>query len=550
MAEIDQLGTIDAVQGNFDLVSFTAAFEANLGLAAQRTSALGDGVLVADYRSAAGLAFRRVYICGAYEGAFPAVATAEPLLQDDAWSRLRETHPQVEDLQKRLEDARDAVSRLLAAAGGGVLTWSAPLQAANATREYYPSALMTEAARRRDSSIQTASHLRGRAASGWLTRTPSPLASLLAGRAVDVWERRLRQAVRARRDGSAGETPLLRPIELLRARRGAAFSAFDGNVAALGHRDDLAPSSLSPTALEQFASCGFRFFLGSVLRLRGVEEPEDSPTIGAAERGSLVHRTLERFFTEQRERGRPAVGERWAPEDQRRLLAIFEEEFERLRAMGRAGLDVFADYDRALLRADLATFLEQDSSFREETGAVPAAFEQSVPPTPQGGVMLRGFVDRIDRTPDGERAWVIDYKTGSAREFEGLGPDDPFLGGTKLQLPVYVLAAADAREVQALYWFISRRGGFEKLPYARSAESQRRFEATVQAIVEGARAGAFPAVPGEENEFYGGFDNCRFCDFDRICSRRRLYEQQDKQDDPALEPWRRVAAVARGEEQT
>ena len=31
---------------------------------------------------------------------------------------------------------------------------------------------------------------------------------------------------------------------------------------------------------------------------------------------------------------------------------------------------------------------------------------------------LRGRVDRIDRTPDGKRAWVIDYKSGTIIEFD------------------------------------------------------------------------------------------------------------------------------------
>ena len=46
----------------------------------------------------AGLSFERVFVCGAYEGAFPAAAGTEPLLQDRVWSALRRTHPFVDDL--------------------------------------------------------------------------------------------------------------------------------------------------------------------------------------------------------------------------------------------------------------------------------------------------------------------------------------------------------------------------------------------------------------------------------------------------------------------
>ena len=65
--------------------------------------------------------------------------------------------------------------------------------------------------------------------------------------------------------------------------------------------------------------------------------------------------------------------------------------------------------------------------------------------------------------------------------------------------------------------------------------------------MEGVSRGAFPAVSGEEDDFYGGFDNCKYCDFDRICSRRRDYERATKESDEGFAPWLRVGAVARGD---
>jgi len=64
----------------------------------------------------------------------------------------------------------------------------------------------------------------------------------------------------------------------------------------------------------------------------------------------------------------------------------------------------------------------------------------------------------------------------------------------------------------------------------------------------GIRAGSFPAVSGDDDEFYGKFKNCRYCDFDRICSRRRDYEQAAKEDDNGVKPWRGVKAAALGED--
>jgi RecB family exonuclease len=264
----------------------------------------------------------------------------------------------------------------------------------------------------------------------------------------------------------------------------------------------------------------------------------------AAERGTLIHDVLETFFTEQQSRSRPQVGEAWTPEDLERLLAIADEKLQVAANRGLRGLEIFAGFERRTVRADLAAFLSEDTAFRRQTGAVPSAFEAAIPEVTIAGVRLRGYVDRIDRTPDGRCAWVIDYKTGSARDYEGIVPQDPFDGGKKLQLPTYLAAADDASETHALYWFITRKGGFQQVPYHPTADSQMAFERTLEAIVSGVRAGAFPAVSGEMNEYYSKFENCQYCDFTRICARRRDDAFDEKQGDEAMAPWLAVAAAA------
>lgn len=548
LAEIEQLGTIDAIGGRFSLEGFAAALRANLEVAFVRERQLGDGVLVADYRIAAGLSFRRAVLCGAYEGVFPAGVEAETLVDDRVWASLRALLPFVEDGELRLERSRAAAGRAVAAATE-VLTWTAPLQAANAGREHYPSQLMVGAARGRETSLTGASELRRAPERAWLRRPPSPLAALLTGPIVDLAELRLRETLRARQAGRAprADHPLRPALELLRARRGDGFSEFDGNLAALAG-DVLVPrSTVSPTSLESYGVCGFRYFLGSVLRLRPAEEPEDRDTLDPAERGSIVHQTLEAFFRHQQGLERPRPGEAWTEDDRRLLLSMLDERFYAARELGRTGLDVYAEHDRRSLHADLVAFLEHDSAFRLETGAVPRDFELRIPETEVAGLRLAGIVDRVDRTPDGRQAWVIDYKTGRADGFEKVGAaEDPLIGGTKLQLPVYLAAAAGAEKAWALYWFISRRGDFRRVPFDNSPSNRRRFEATLTAVLDGVRSGAFPAVPGEEDEYYGGFAHCRYCDFDRVCSRRRDDELAAKSGDEALRPWFSVGETARG----
>ncbi len=552
LGEVQQLGTVGAVGGSFSLAAFSEALRANLETATMRLRSLGSGVAVSDYRAAAGLRFQRIVLCGAYEGSLPAGPGTDALVDDSVWAELRQHHPLIEDVDMRVERSRKAAERAVRAAGDGAAVWTAPLCEPGGTREYYPSPLMRDAAAGREASIKTASDLRGhRSADGWLRRGRSPLSVTLAGPLVRREEAGYRWATGQRRAGDllAPQHRLWPAISMLRARRSPRLTAWDGNLAGLKQRSWLElQRSVSPTSLESYAVCGFRYFSKSVLGLYPVEEPEERDMMDAATRGNLIHAILHRFFGEQKERGRPRQAEQWTPDDTDFLLRLADEALTAAEERGLTGLSVYSAHEARTIKADLRRFLEEDTLFRQRTGAVPAHFEIEIPPTEFAGIAMKGRVDRVDVTPDGKSAWVIDYKSGGTTDFKEIKPEDPLAGGKKLQLPVYMAAAPDAEYVHALYWFITQKGGFESVEYDPAPERRDAFGRTVEAIMAGIRAGAFPAVPGEDNEFYGRFDNCRYCDYDRICSRRRDIEIASKEGDEAMAPWRDVGRAAAGEE--
>jgi hypothetical protein len=220
-----------------------------------------------------------------------------------------------------------------------------------------------------------------------------------------------------------------------------------------------------------------------------------------------VHEVLDAFFKEMQTKGGPAprnVG----VDDVRRLLQIAGRRLDEAKLRGKTGLDIFAEHDARTILSDLAAFLEADNSFRLETGAVPAKFEESIPPVSIGGVEMRGVVDRIDLTPDGRAAWVIDYKTQTAG-FEGCRADAPFAGGTKLQ-PGGAAAAGDIQQVEALLVHLAaRRRGIGCSPTPENCSLPRL------------SAPSSTALPGElgraqrGERYYRTWENCRWCDFDR-----------------------------------
>jgi hypothetical protein len=111
-------------------------------------------------------------------------------------------------------------------------------------------------------------------------------------------------------------------------------------------------------------------------------------------------------------------------------------------------------------------------------------------------LQLRGYIDRVDRAPDG-RLRVIDYKAGSTP----ISPHD-LVEGKRLQLPLYALAAQEAlgESVNSgFYWHIgSAKASSLKLERFEGGVPGAIKTAITHAlrIVEAVRAGEFaPTSP-------------------------------------------------------
>lgn len=153
------------------------------------------------------------------------------------------------------------------------------------------------------------------------------------------------------------------------------------------------PSSLSPSRLSSFTSCGLQF------RFTAIDRLPEPPTI-AATRGTLVHGALEQLFTLPAEQRLPEAAS-----------ACLDRAVERLRTdPDWTGLDL-DDAGEARMRAEAADLVSRYFRLEDPTAVHPVGLELKLE-VDVGGVRLRGIIDRLDLV-DGELV-VTDYKTGRA----------------------------------------------------------------------------------------------------------------------------------------
>ncbi|HEV8248082.1 MAG TPA: PD-(D/E)XK nuclease family protein, partial [Polyangiaceae bacterium] len=180
-------------------------------------------------------------------------------------------------------------------------------------------------------------------------------------------------------------------------------------------------------------------FASSVLRASRDEAIGDA--IGFRERGSLVHSSLAAAL----EAMRPLWGKASAEELERVALEAARAHLERRgqSALRRAGLaaalsDVASAVRWSLRQGADLPFYEAERGFGRGQGWAPLRV---------GGYFVSGRIDRIDRSVDGRRVRVIDYKTGKAPTRAELNQQllQPFLYGLK------VAHELGAEEVEAGY---------------------------------------------------------------------------------------------------
>ena len=376
-------------------------------------------------------------------------------------------------------------------------------------------------AARRSGSFQSIEEIEG-SAYDWFPRLPSRVGFEGkdpddALRSLDASDLRFHALERSGRGALAQVAPIwpgLDRLSLLQRERSAPrFTEFDGAIPpALIEKSGVLDRNLSASSLGAYAQCPHRFFLGRVLGLSALPEPEETMEIGAAERGTFVHHILEQFVDRYLDHG-GGDWEGYLRGASDTLKAVIEAEVSALPS-GVTGLPVSWQIAREEIEEDLREYVEDELRHAQE-GWFPVATEKRFEDVPLDGgrwkVRVRGAIDRLDRRASGE-VRVVDYKTGRVWE-----SGDGYRKGTSLQLPIYLNAAchdtgAPMKGSRAEYHYPTRKGKFSRLGLdGEDLLTDGRFGQVVEAMAEGMASGAFFYWPAEQRR------NCGLCDFFDVC---------------------------------
>ncbi len=267
----------------------------------------------------------------------------------------------------------------------------------------------------------------------------------------------------------------------------------------------------SPTRLETFATCAFKHFAGQVLKLK---EPLEGREF--LDKGNVLHKTLEEFY-KALPASKRADPDFWKKSGTARelLLGKLDEVMDKDQTFRHEPLYRRKAY-RESMRRTLSLYLERESEITGEREFEPAYFEwvfglegkPALEISGEGGIRVRGRIDRIDVAKDRHRAIVVDYKLSK----RSMSIRERLEKGIELQLPLYFLAVEKLLGLEVEGGELQLLQTATKEPLRPASEEERR------AILDEAEARVRSYVGRmRDADIKVKSKNCEHCAFSPVC---------------------------------
>jgi ATP-dependent helicase/nuclease subunit B len=288
-----------------------------------------------------------------------------------------------------------------------------------------------------------------------------------------------------------------------------------------------AARSFSPTALQNYSTCPYKFVLYALHKLGPREEPEALEELNPLQKGSLVHDILYELHVALRADGLLPVRTSNLDRARKHLDLVTTRVAEKHRFDLCPAIPRVWDDGIAQIKADLVEWLRRATEAPEwvpvhfelsfgladrRDAQDPASKKEDVPI--DEGLRLRGSIDLVERHENGAIR-ATDYKTGKARTKDGI----VIGGGEVLQPVLYALVLekllAGAKVDGGRLYYLTTAGDFKETWVPLDQEARDGARAVAKTIGDALRDGFLPAAPVK-----GG---CEYCDYKGVCG---PYEEQ------------------------
>jgi len=482
-----------------------------------------------------GRSFKIVFVPGLAERVFPQKLREDPLLLDGDRQRLRDAAPPLLTIADRAAEERLRL-RIIAGAAAEQVFFSYPRVEVALARPRVPSFYALDVRRTTLGRLPNVEQFEHEAAKNsgaelaWLAPDQPQQAIDDIEYDLSVLRPLLKADPKSVRGGARFlielSPELGRSLRTRWQRWQKAWSPSDGLCAATDlTKEQLAKYRLtaraySPTSLQSYAACPFRFSLSAIHKLSPREESVALEMLDPLTRGHLYHAVVATFL-------RKALADNMLPITQANLAkaqatmddlltqtaAEYHEQYA--PAIERVWQD-----EVELLRADLRGWLTQMSEHSdgylpeliEFAFGLPAAEGRDPASTPQyatlpEGFLIHGVIDLAEKNGGAERR-ITDHKTGKNRTKDGMVVG----GGEVLQPVLYSLSFEDLRKTtvkEARLSYCTAAGGYTERTVAMDKASRQAAIAVLRAIDEAIGKGFLPAAPKEHG--------CDWCDFAQVC---------------------------------
>lgn len=238
----------------------------------------------------------------------------------------------------------------------------------------------------------------------------------------------------------------------------------------------------SPTAIDTFFTCPRRFFLTKVLGIQEAEQDDPFTVIDALATGNLAHSIMQELAQ--------------APCDRDTFLQKTAEAFDRF-LLSRPPVH------RDAAQREKTVFCKMmGNAYDQDPGNEVVAAEQEQTVRHSSGVLLHGYPDRVEKTPEG-RYIIADYKTGRHVKHEANDID------TCLQVVIYAyLMEQQGKPISGCEYRYLRDG--ITVPCRYDETMKEKLDEKLLVFKNALDAGLFPAA---END-----SACTYCKLADICA--------------------------------